>query len=319
MNEHFLTDIEIKQFKCFTDFKASGFKRVNLIGGKNNIGKTALMEAVYINAHSQDINTLITAIVDIKFMRENANLVLEPEINHRKFLDATENYIADSNLNKINFSVLQSDGVKQYLFNINNLSKSINANDIFITPCFIENINFINSFGWSDKKLAKAFQAVQKQDKEQTLISFLQHFDENISNFKVIGGKPQCKIADEYYNIIEFGDGLNRYISIICALYECKNGYLFIDEIENGIHYLQFDKLWEIILTLSKENNCQVFVAVHSKEMFASFAKVIKKLDDRDISYSTLVKNKQQEIKALTRNYEMLLDSIEQEHEMRGW
>ncbi|MDQ7089944.1 MAG: hypothetical protein Q9M50_04785 [Methylococcales bacterium] len=49
MSEHFLTNIEVKQFKCFGDFKAKGFKRVNLIGGKNNIGKTAFMEACYIN------------------------------------------------------------------------------------------------------------------------------------------------------------------------------------------------------------------------------------------------------------------------------
>ena len=74
MNEHFLTEIEIKQFKCFTDFKASGFKRVNLIGGKNNIGKTAFMEACYINVYSINVNTMITAIYDIKFTRENINL-----------------------------------------------------------------------------------------------------------------------------------------------------------------------------------------------------------------------------------------------------
>lgn len=319
MTAHFLTEIEIKEFKCFTDFKAAGFKRVNLIGGKNNIGKTALMEAIYIHVHSQDINTLMTALVDIKFMRENANLVLEHEINHRKFLDATENYISNSNLHKIKFFISEKNGVKKYIFDVKGIVKSINANDIFISACFIENINFINNFGWSDKKLAKAFQSIQKQDKEQELISFLQHFDKNISNFKVIGGKPQCKVENEYYDRIDFGDGLNRYLSIICALYECKNGYLFIDEIENGIHYLQFDKLWEIILTLSKENNCQVFIAIHSKEMLALFTRVVKKLDEQEISYTTLVKNKQEEIKALIRNCEMLLDSMEQEHEMRGW
>ncbi len=47
MDEH-LKEIEIKDFKCFKDFKANGFKRVNLIGGKNNVGKTAFMEAYYL-------------------------------------------------------------------------------------------------------------------------------------------------------------------------------------------------------------------------------------------------------------------------------
>jgi AAA15 family ATPase/GTPase len=99
----------------------------------------------------------------------------------------------------------------------------------------------------------------------------------------------------------------------------CENGYLFIDEIGNGIHYTQHNKLWELIFELSKKTNCQVFAITHSKEMLESFARVAKKLDEQDISYTTLVKNKQQEIKAITRDYEMLLNSIEQEREVRGW
>ena len=48
MSEHFIKNIEIRDFKCFDEFKAEGFGRVNLIGGKNNVGKTAFMEACYI-------------------------------------------------------------------------------------------------------------------------------------------------------------------------------------------------------------------------------------------------------------------------------
>ena len=47
--EHFIKNIEIKNFKCFEDFKAEGFGRVNLIGGKNNVGKTAFMEACFLS------------------------------------------------------------------------------------------------------------------------------------------------------------------------------------------------------------------------------------------------------------------------------
>ncbi len=46
--EHFIKNIEIKNFKLFKDFKAKGFGRVNLIGGKNNVGKSAFMEACFI-------------------------------------------------------------------------------------------------------------------------------------------------------------------------------------------------------------------------------------------------------------------------------
>ncbi|WP_293127402.1 ATP/GTP-binding protein [Microcoleus sp. bin38.metabat.b11b12b14.051] len=41
-----LKQIEIQNFRCFEKIKISGFERVNLIGGKNNAGKTALLEAL---------------------------------------------------------------------------------------------------------------------------------------------------------------------------------------------------------------------------------------------------------------------------------
>lgn len=317
MNGHFLTDIEIKQFKCFTDFKASGFKRVNLIGGKNNIGKTAFMEACWINVHSVNINTMMTAIHGIKYKRENINLI-NKNIDHLKLLDATKNYTTKSNINDIDFSFVEKDATKIYHLNNNGELKSINAKDLTFIFDYVNNIEFIDNFGWSDSELIDAYQAIQKQDQENELNAFIREFDDSIENFKVIGDKPQCKVSGEYRDIVEFGDGLRHYISIICALYACKNGYLFIDEIDNGIHYTQLDRLWELILTLSKKTNCQVFAITHSKEMLESFARVAKKLEEQDISYTTIVKNKQQEIKSITRDYEMLLDSIEQEREVRG-
>ena len=44
MDSHFLTDIDIIDFKCFQNFSAKGFKRINLIGSKNDIGKTTFIE-----------------------------------------------------------------------------------------------------------------------------------------------------------------------------------------------------------------------------------------------------------------------------------
>lgn len=316
MNGHFLTEIEIKQFKCFTDFKAAGFKRVNLIGGKNNIGKTAFMEACLINVHSNTVNTMITAIIDVKFCRENLNF-LGKASNNQNLLDATKIYASLSNLSDKAFSIIEKDGIKEYQFTINSEPKKINATELTIIIERVANIEFIDNFGWANHQLIQAFQVIQKQDLEHELNVFIREFDESIESFKVIGDKPQCKTNDEYRDITEFGDGLKHYISIICALYACENGYLFIDEIDNGIHYSQLDRLWELILTLSKKTNCQVFATTHSKEMLESFARVAEKLDEREVSYTVFVKNDRQEIKTISLDYDLLIDSMAQGHEVR--
>ena len=41
-----LADVEIENYRCFATLRHSGFTRVNLIVGRNNSGKTALLEAL---------------------------------------------------------------------------------------------------------------------------------------------------------------------------------------------------------------------------------------------------------------------------------
>ena len=42
-----ITDISIKNFKGFTDLNINGLSRLTLIAGKNNVGKTNILEALY--------------------------------------------------------------------------------------------------------------------------------------------------------------------------------------------------------------------------------------------------------------------------------
>ena len=317
MDKHFLTDIEIEIFKCFDHFKASGFKWVNLIGGKNNIGKTAFMEACYINVHSKSINAIVKAIHGIKFMRENLNTLSNGRKEAEEYLEATRCYTSKSNVGKKEFFITEKDAIKEYTFKINGKITTINSKDFTVILENPNNTEFIDNFGWSDYQIIYAYKSIQTQDKEEVLNTIIRNFDSSIENFKIIGDKPQCKTNGKYQDITEFGDGLRHYISIICALYQCKDGYLFIDEIDNGIYYTELDRLWEIILTVSKETNCQVFATTHSKEMIDSFARVSEKLEEQDITFTTIIKNREGKLKALTEDYEMLSYSLSQGHEVR--
>ena len=42
-----LTDIEVKNFRGFPSLKMNNLGRITLIGGKNGVGKTALLEALW--------------------------------------------------------------------------------------------------------------------------------------------------------------------------------------------------------------------------------------------------------------------------------
>jgi AAA15 family ATPase/GTPase len=71
------------------------------------------------------------------------------------------------------------------------------------------------------------------------------------------------------------GDGINRILTIILAMVNCENGYLLIDEFENGLHYSVQEKLWKIIFHLAERLNIQVFVTTHSNDTIRAFENIV--------------------------------------------
>src|SRR4028118_1414694 len=51
MDELFLKSLEIRQFRAFENLRIPRLNRVNLIVGKNNVGKTSLLEALRLYAY----------------------------------------------------------------------------------------------------------------------------------------------------------------------------------------------------------------------------------------------------------------------------
>lgn len=88
------------------------------------------------------------------------------------------------------------------------------------------------------------------------------------------------------------GDGINRILTIILALVNSKDGYLLIDEFENGLHYSVQEKLWEIIFKLSNILNVQVFATCHSLDSIKSFEKILNINTDNDNSKLIRLDNK---------------------------
>jgi len=323
---HLLEYIDINEFKCFKNFHAEGFKRVNLIGGKNNVGKTAFMEACYINIYSRDIETTTHAITRVTYRRKNLEFLGKPYgTSYAKiFLEKVNGISISSKLNSLKFHIKKHEGVEEYIFNIGNNAKKIivNVNEFSFREEYLENIEFIDNFGLTNSELKDSYESIQKKEKEELVNKYINEFDNNILNFKILGGNnPACKALniDDYQDINEFGDGLKHYLSIICLLYACENGYLFIDEIDKGIHYTQLDRLWEIILTISKDQNVQVLATTHSRECIESYARVSKKLEDEDISFIELGRDKENKIQANVLDFYKFNKEIANGNGVRGW
>jgi AAA15 family ATPase/GTPase len=329
MNENFITEIEIKNFKCFEDFKANGFKRVNLIVGKNNVGKTALMEACWIYEQNKNNTNMIEAFANMV-----NSITLIKEFRHLLNYDHHDLQIAFSLLKKFNRLLVKSNN-KSVKLNIetNNLEVKVAINEFEIgtsltnSHLFEERLsdnfpkNFISSCKIDNDLMISLYDHIKENRKKDKLNQYISEFDPDILEFEIIKNLPKVFLDSrkQFEDIAELGHGLKRYVAIISALLVCQESCLFLDEIENGIHYTHLDRLWQIILTLAEKLNCQVFATTHSKECLESFYNVSKKMAYKNVSYTKLTRLKNGQISASVYDYELLENSLEQNHEVRGW
>ncbi len=157
-----LEDIEIENFRCFQKTKISGFNRVNLIGGKNNAGKTALLEALLLNNCPKP-----RTIIELKRIRKEPSEVVKamPERAWDYFF----------------FDLNKKETIKITGTSTNNTSKISKVVELFVT-------NFLPPDLFEDNKEAKTvLDIISKND---SMISVLQirvtEDKENTSKYSVI-------------------------------------------------------------------------------------------------------------------------------------
>jgi ABC-type cobalamin/Fe3+-siderophores transport system ATPase subunit len=70
------------------------------------------------------------------------------------------------------------------------------------------------------------------------------------------------------------GDGMTRVLQLTLAAVSARDGFLLVDEMENGLHYSIQEKVWRLIFRLARTNGMQVFATTHSMDCVRAFAKV---------------------------------------------
>ena len=76
------------------------------------------------------------------------------------------------------------------------------------------------------------------------------------------------------------GDGAIRLFGVALALANSRNGFLLIDEAENGIHYTVQRDYWRMILQIAHKDNVQVVATTHSWDCVKGFARAAVETED---------------------------------------
>lgn len=133
---------------------------------------------------------------------------------------------------------------------------------------------------------AHMIQAVSKicsnNQLEEELNKHLNQFDNNIQSISFNTNnqlKLKVKNIKEKLPLSAFGDGLKKYLHIVSAFMADNAKTIYIDEVENGLHFSRMRLLLEKIIDFIKKNkdrNLQVFMTTHSQEFVEILDQVIK-------------------------------------------
>ena len=78
------------------------------------------------------------------------------------------------------------------------------------------------------------------------------------------------------------GDGATRLFGVAVALANSRNGFLLMDEAENGIHYSVHRDYWRLVLRTARANNTQVLATTHGWDCIRGFAQAAMENTDAE-------------------------------------
>ncbi|WP_187918693.1 AAA family ATPase [Helicobacter pylori] len=136
---------------------------------------------------------------------------------------------------------------------------------------------------------AHMIQAVSKicsnNQLEEELNKHLNQFDNNIQAISFNTNnqlKLKVKNIKEKVPLSVFGDGLKKYLHIVSAFMADNAKTIYIDEVENGLHFSRMGLLLKNIIDFinnNKDRNLQVFMTTHNQEFIEILDQVLREKD----------------------------------------
>ena len=350
-------NIEIKNFRGIDHLKVDDFSRVNVFLGQNNSGKSSVLEAIAMSMSmsNPEVPQMINAVrarkpfsnfIDVKYFFRNMDVSTPPEVfseqtdGGSRHLKLGLSYVFDELADPKNEPVQQTGSVfyvntlEMHFDVTNGAAKQSYKSWLRVNPQgqvvnkkpaegYME-----NSRAWlipSDlmtNNLANDLTELIRRNKKDMVLGLLKLFDERINGIEIltddvyIGFEGMAEMLPARVT----GDGLRRYLSIVSSAANPMIDMILIDEIDNGLHYSVYRKLWQALFTLAVASDKQLFVTTHSKETLAHLCEMLEENTDyqKDFRLYTLEKTKLKGHQAYKLTYNGLHEACTNDIELRS-
>ena len=348
--------LQLKNFRGFSDLTVSGLERINLIAGANNVGKTALLEALFLHQAptNPELAVRLLALRGLSHLKYEADalwghLFYQFDLERRIDIVTWDTAQVERSLS-IMVQEAQSMTKRHLQSTAQNgpfgYSKTF-PQQLFLTyrdsDEVIQSHVSISEDGLQyerpyNKRLPDAIFLTSRWDRvviedteryskletiglEGQILQALQLIEPRLRRLTVVlmGGVPVIHGDIGVGRLIPLplmGEGMGRLLSLLLAIANVPNGIVLIDEVENGLHHSVIYLIWQGIMNFARQFNVQLFATTHSEECVQAAHQASK---DSDISDFRLFRLRRvaQTIQAVSHDQEMLGAALEVGLEVR--
>lgn len=341
-------EVEIERFRSIRYAHIEGFERVNLFFGKNNCGKSSLLESLFLASGIS--NPLLP--VNVNLMR-GYQKVRPDDLKYDFYnLDAAGPIhikTMDGEVRDLNISLFEQQPSSVSLVKDGaDILSNVEENKYGLRFDFkINDVAYLSQLKFDSSKPDNASREVAENYEESLRCTYLspkydfntsirglkkviQNKDENfiIEGLRIIEPKVNNFVFTDNEMLLDIGlrnripvnmmgDGARKIVSLLTAVYDCKDGILLIDEISNGFHYSVMRDLWRVLIDAAMRNNTQLFVTTHDIDSIKGLRDATACRSDNSIAAFKLLRTVDDELKAFHYSLESLDYSINQEIEIR--
>jgi AAA15 family ATPase/GTPase len=334
-----IKDIEIVEYKGFKNLKLDNLSQINIISGENNIGKTALLEALFLykNVYDNDLYTIFGILLSLQpFLpiAKNRDITKNRIKNYLKNIcylvktndiDININYKSSYQLTKEEKKYVKEKFNQDYTdFIVCYINKNLDI--LAIDNENLENFynnDYINSSKPTNKELVKLYSNIQSKGIQHKFLTYLKLLDDDIEWIEpqLLDNEMLLRInlknPERSLVSSELGEGTNRYIEILATLLSNSNGTVFIDEVENGIHYRKLYDVWRAIIEIVQKEKIQLFVTTHDRESIEALSEASRDVNFNQISSVKLEKDKNNVIFPIILNHDSFLATVDSGMDIR--
>jgi AAA15 family ATPase/GTPase len=350
MSESIIKSLGIHNYRCFEHFTIEKLGQVNLIVGKNSVGKTALLEALWLLVSGSSWSIIH------KILYDRNELVVYNLPGQVSAQLQTEGFFSLANGRKrklpLNFGIASNkvmmaltvadtyEGLKRIIQNDDKVVESspwLKGWPDLPEPKELEyqiieeskkhSAVFIPTTGLIWQAVSSYWDDMALTDKEDDIISCLQFLDPDITRFTFKGENMKDRVR---YSVVKsgrfpdpvplatMGEGIQRVFAIALAMSTASNGYLLIDEVETGLYHQVQADVWRAIFKLAHEWNVQVFATTHSWDCVEAFQEAAAEDQNEEAMLIRLQHKRSGDgIEAVLYDEELLAKATRQQVEVR--